>query len=115
MSTTVQSPAGELILLKLGELVLKGLNRRGFEDKLMGNAKKSLRPYGNFRVYSRQSTTYVEPQDENCDLDGAYTAMCKLFGVAGLHRAKACEKTPEAMVETAKSYLYDPLINARHF
>jgi len=107
--------AQEIILLKLGELVLKGLNRRGFEDKLMGNARVRLRPYGNFKVYSRQSTTYVEPQDPSCDLDGAYDAMCKLFGVVGLSRAKACEKTADAMLETAKTYLYDTLMAAKSF
>lgn len=107
--------AQEIILLKLGELVLKGLNRRGFEDKLMGNARKRLRQYGNFKVYSRQSTTYVEPQDETCNLEGAYTAMCKLFGVVGLSRAKACEKTADAMLETAKTYLYETLMEAKSF
>ncbi len=107
--------ARELILLKLGELVLKGLNRRGFEDKLLGNARKILRPFGNFKVYSRQSTTYIEPQDDACDLDGAYDALSKLFGVAGLSRAKACEKTPEAMLKTAKTYLHDTLMSASSF
>lgn len=107
--------AQEIILLKLGELVLKGLNRRGFEDKLMGNAKKSLRPFGAFRIYSKQSTTYVEPQDDSCDMDGAYGAMRKLFGVVGLSRAKACEKTAEAMLDTAKTYLYDTLMGAKSF
>lgn len=107
--------AGELILLKLGELVLKGLNRRGFEDKLMGNARKLLRPYGNFKIYSRQSTTYVEPQDDTCDLDGAYTALTRLFGVAGLAKVKACDKSVEAMLETAKTYLGDRLMAAKSF
>ena len=109
------NPAQEIILMKLGELVLKGLNRRGFEDKLMGNARKLLRAHGDFRIYSRQSTTYVEPKDDNCDMDGAYEAMCKLFGVIGLTRAKACDKTAEAMLETAKSYLFDTLSAARSF
>ena len=51
----------EIILLKQGEMVLKGLNRRGFEDKLMGNAKRRLKKYGSFKVYTRQSATYIEP------------------------------------------------------
>ena len=105
----------EIILLKMGELVLKGLNRRGFEEKLMGNAIRRLRPYGEFKVYSRQSTTYVEPKNDDCDMDGAYEVLTKLFGVAGLSRAKACEKTPEAMLETARTYLADALNGARTF
>lgn len=74
----------EIILLKQGEMVLKGLNRRGFEDKLMGNAKRRLKKYGSFKVYTRQSATYIEPQDESCDFEGAWQAMGRLFGVAGL-------------------------------
>lgn len=62
MSNTSQSlPVGEeIFLLKMGEMVLKGLNRRTFEERLMGNARRRLEPYGKFRIYSRQSITYVE-------------------------------------------------------
>ncbi len=109
------SLAQEIILLKLGELVLKGLNRRSFEDKLMGNARKRLRPFGAFRVYTKQSTTYIEPQSADCDMDGAWAAMQKLFGVAGLSRARACEKSPEAMLALAREYLGDTLRAARSF
>jgi len=105
----------EIILLKLGELVLKGLNRHGFEEKMMGNAIRRLRPYGQFKIYTRQSTTYVEPQNDRCDMDGAYEAMKKLFGVVGLSRAKSCEKTADAMLDTAKAYLGDLLTTAKTF
>lgn len=105
----------EIILLKLGELVLKGLNRRAFEDKLMGNAIRRLRPFGDFRVYTKQSTTYIEPQNEDCDLDDAFEMMKKLFGVAGLCRAAACEKSKEAMLDMASEYLGVRLRHARSF
>ena len=70
MSNTSQSlPVGEeIFLLKMGEMVLKGLNRRTFEERLMGNARRRLEPYGKFRIYSRQSITYVEPKEAGCDL-----------------------------------------------
>ena len=68
----------EIFLLKLGEIVLKGLNRRRFEDRLMANVTRRLHPYGKFRVYSRQSTVYVEPKEgEVCDLDGAWEAVAR--------------------------------------
>ncbi len=70
----------EIILLKLGEIVLKGANRRSFEEKLMHNARRRLKPFGKFNIYTRQSTTYVEPLDDTCDMDGAYHAMEHLFG-----------------------------------
>lgn len=103
------------MLLKQGEMVLKGLNRRGFEEKLMGNAKRRLRKYGAFKVYTRQSATYVEPQDESCDFEGAWQAMGKLFGVAGLCRARACPKDKDAIVACAKEYLGDKLRAAKSF
>ncbi len=105
----------EIILLKLGELVLKGLNRKSFEEKLMGNARRRLKPYGGFRVYTRQSTTYVEPLDDRADMDGAWAAMTRLFGVVGLSRARACPKDADAMLETAKTYLSRQLLAAKTF
>ena len=109
-------PVGdEIFLLKMGEMVLKGLNRRSFEERLMGNARRRLQKFGKFRIYSRQSITYVEPQSLDCDMDGAFDTLAKLFGVVGLSRAKACEKTPEAILETAKTYLYDDLMEANTF
>ena len=62
----------EMFLLKLGELVLKGLNRRMFEDKLIANAQRRLKAHGDFKVYTKQSTMYVEPKHDGCDMDGAW-------------------------------------------
>ena len=50
----------EILLLKLGEVVLKGLNRRSFEDKLVSNVRRRMKPCGSFQIYIRQSTIYVE-------------------------------------------------------
>ena len=105
----------EIFLLKLGELVLKGLNRRSFEEKLMGNIRRRLAKYGKFKVYTRQSTTYVEPLEAACDMEGAWEALTKVFGVVGLSRARACEKTPEAMLETARTYFDRQLSAAKTF
>ena len=105
----------EIMLLKQGEMVLKGLNRRGFEEKLMGNAKRRLKKYGQFKIYTRQSATYVEPMNEDCDFEGAWESMCRLFGVVGLSRACSCEKDKDAIVECAKAYLGDQLSAARTF
>ena len=105
----------EIILLKLGELVLKGGNRHSFEEKLMSNARRRLKNYGKFRIYTRQSTTYVEPQEESCDMDGAYEEMQRLFGVVGVSRAHACEKDKDAILACAKHYLGDRLEGAKSF
>ena len=105
----------EMILLKLGELVLKGLNRRSFEDKLQANIYRRLNNLGQFRVYTRQSTTYVEPMNEQCDMDGAWEALTKVFGVVGLSRARACEKDKDAILAAAREYLDDKLSTAKTF
>ncbi len=105
----------EMILLKLGEMVLKGLNRHSFEDKLHANLLRRLRPFGSFRVYTRQSTTYVEPEDDNCDMEGALDAVKHVFGVVGVSLARPCEKDKDAMVEAAKAYLGDRLLAAESF
>lgn len=105
----------ELFLLKLGEIVLKGLNRRRFEERLMGNLHRRLYPYGRFRTYSRQSIIYVEPLEETCDLDGAWESLQKLFGVVALSRAKACDKDPDAFFRAACTYLDGQLRGARTF
>ena len=105
----------EMILLKLGELVLKGLNRRSFEDKLQANIYRRLNHLGQFRVYTRQSTTYVEPMNDACDMDGAWEALKKVFGVVGLSRARACDKDKDAILAAAREYLGDRLAAARTF
>ena len=87
----------DIILLKLGEIVLKGLNRRSFEQKLMGNIKRRLERIGNFRTYLMQSTAYIEPVDDTSDMDAAFEAMTKVFGIASVNRAAGCEKEPRKL------------------
>jgi len=106
----------DIILLKQGEIVLKGLNRRSFEMKLVSNVKRRLRPFGTFDVYCVQSTVYVEPvEGQLCDMDGAFEAMKTVFGIAALSRAAACEKDKDAIFETAKNYLGAEMRRAASF
>ena len=95
----------EMILLKLGEVVLKGLNRRTFEDKLLANIRRRLQHCGDFHVYSKQSTIYVEPKGPECDLDGAFAACRQVFGVIAVTRALPCPKDKDAIFHCARNYL----------
>lgn len=104
----------EIILCKLGEVVLKGLNRHSFEMKLMSNIRRRTQKFGKFRIYSRQSTIYVEPAGQ-CDLAGAYDACKKVFGLIAITKAVPCEKSKEAILDTAKLYLGDSLRTANSF
>lgn len=105
----------DMILLKQGEIILKGQNRRFFEAKLLSNVKRRLKPFGDFDISSTQSTVYVVPKDEKCDMDGALEAMLTVFGFVGVTRALACEKDKDAICEAAKTYLGEALRNAKSF
>ena len=105
----------EIILLKLGEVVLKGLNRRSFEDKLLSNIRRRLQHCGGFHIYSKQSTIYVEPQREDCDLEGAYAACRQVFGIIAATRARSCPKDKDAIFHCAKNYLDTELRAAKTF
>lgn len=105
----------EIILCKLGEVVLKGLNRHSFETKLMSNIRRRTQKFGKFKIYSRQSTIYVEPVGEDCDLAGAYAACKQVFGLIAITKAVPCEKSKEAILETAKAYLGGELQKTKSF
>ncbi|MBQ8910051.1 MAG: tRNA 4-thiouridine(8) synthase ThiI [Oscillospiraceae bacterium] len=105
----------EIFLLKLGEIVLKGANRRQFEDKLRQNIRRRMKAYGNFDVYIMQSTVYVEPMDDMADVDGAWEACHAIFGVVSLCRCRPCEKNIDRIYETAEAYLGDDLDCAESF
>ena len=104
----------DIILLKQGEIILKGLNRREFETKLISNIKRRLKPFGEFKVYSMQSTVYVEPQGD-CDMDAALDASTMIFGAMSVSRAASCSKDKDAIVEAAAAYLEPQLETVKSF
>ena len=105
----------EIILCKLGEIVLKGLNRRTFEQKLLSNLRHSLYGLGEYRVWCSQSAVYIEGADENADMDAAFEAAGKVFGIIKLSRAAACAKDKDAITALAKEYLRGELLGAKSF
>ena len=105
----------EIFLLKLGEIVLKGANKRQFEDKLRYNIRRRMKEYGNFDVYIMQSTVYVEPMDDEADVDGAWEACHCIFGLVSLCRCRACEKNLDSIYNTVEEYLGDDLDCAESF
>ena len=105
----------EMFLLKLGEIVLKGANRRTFEETLMKNVRRTVSHFGAFKVYIMQSTVYVEPQADDCDLDGAWEACGHVFGVSSMCRCRACEKNLDAIYQAVVDYLGDELSVQKSF
>ncbi len=106
----------EIILLKDGEIVLKGLNRRQFEDVLKKNIKNTLSPLGRFEITSAQSTVCVKPLSDDIDLDEACDRVGRIFGIVSYSRAALCdEKTLESVLKTAPEYLAKELKAAKTF
>ena len=105
----------EIVLVKYGEMALKGLNKKSFEDMLTKNIKRRLKPLGKFQLTSAQSTTYITPLDENIDLNEVVEVVGKIFGIAALCRACVCEKNFEDICEKSYEYLEDVLGRAKTF
>lgn len=105
----------EIFLLKLGEIVLKGANKRTFENRLRQNIRRRMRSFGEFDVYIMQSTVYVEPKDDAADVDGAWEACRSIFGLVSLCRCRPCEKDVDAIYAAIENYLGDDLDCAASF
>ena len=95
----------EILLCKYGEIVLKGANRRYFEDTLVREMRYRATNFGNFHITNVQSTMTIEPADDFADLDGMFDAARRLFGIAAVGRAAVAEKNMESILEIAKAYL----------
>ena len=105
----------EIILIKNGELALKGLNRRTFEDMLVKNMRRRLESVGKFKFTVAQSTIVAEPENDGVDLDEAVERIGKVFGIAGFSRAAAVEKDMDVILRSAEEYLAPQLLTVRSF
>ncbi len=105
----------DVIMLKLGELVLKGQNRRRFEDKMIGKIKRILNRFGSGKIRSCQSTVYVEGLAEDVDYDELMTVLGRVFGIVALTRAKVISYDFEKMKDEAANALASKLRRANTF
>ncbi len=99
----------EIILIKNGELALKGLNRSQFEDRMVSNIKNRLKKLGRVKITKAQSTIYIEPLEDDFDFSAALEQMKCIFGVAAFCRACVCEKTVEDILAKAPAYLAEDM------
>lgn len=105
----------EVILLKYGEIALKGLNKRTFEDILIRNIRRKLDGLGEFDITKAQSTIYIEPINEAADIDAALSAMKKVFGISVLCKALSVDKDFDVISKETVSYLSDSLSSHNTF
>ena len=105
----------DIILLKYGEISLKGLNRPMFERQLISNVAKALAPLGKFSVRKSQSTIYVEPLEDSADTELAVERLSKVFGIVNICPAVKCEKTIESIERTTLSCLSQMPLKGKTF
>lgn len=104
----------EIILIKLGELVLKGLNRKNFEASLVRNIRHRINKLGNFDIRVAQSTITISPKGDE-DLDEVAEKIGKIFGIAAYSRACVAEKKMDSILAASLEYLADDLNRAKTF
>lgn len=105
----------EIILIKDGELALKGLNRSTFEDMLVKNIRRRLARFGKFEYKKSQSTITIEPKSEETDLDEAVDEISRVFGIAGFSRAAVAPKDMDEILSLAPVYLEEQLLGIKKF
>ena len=105
----------EILLCKYGEIVLKGANRRYFEDALCKTLRFRAKHYGNFTITRSQSTLVIEPQDEDANIDGMFETASRVFGIVGISRCAVCEKNMESIEETVRAYVPQFLVGKKTF
>ena len=113
MSQPQTSP--EILLIKNGELALKGLNRGTFESILLKNLRRRLAPLGAFRLRKAQSTIYIEPESSAADLEEACDRVSRVFGISAFSRARLVNKDMDAIRQAAGDYLRPQLEAASTF
>ncbi|HHV51354.1 MAG TPA: tRNA 4-thiouridine(8) synthase ThiI [Clostridiales bacterium] len=113
-SDTTTSPQ-DIILIKAGELVLKGLNKGTFEDILLKNLRRSLAGVGEYRFSKAQSTIYVKPVDSGFDMDEALKRVSRVFGIAAYSVARTAEKNMDDILRNTVDFMRDKLLNAKTF
>ena len=97
----------EIILLKYGELVLKGLNRSTFVALVEKNVRKKLKEVeGEFTLEYSQSTMCITPSDD-ADIDTAFQKMLTVFGVVSVCRGYKCEKDINQVLEAVREHAYE--------
>ena len=92
----------EIFLCKYGEIVLKGANRQTFESQLVKELRRRACPHGIFKIYFSQSSIYVEPQDEFCDMDDMYEG----FVSNGIDESSVPEKVIDDFVKSKQEFIF---------
>lgn len=105
-----------VILARMGEITLKGLNRGTFEMRLKSNLKYRLRSFGKLKIFQSQSRIWIEAVEEDnqyfCDMDKSQeilNAVVQVFGIVSASLAVKFEGDFKAVCDTTVAYVDDLL------
>lgn len=98
-----------LILARIGEITLKGLNKHKFESKLIENLKRRLKKVGQFEITQSQSRIWIETIDESIDLDEIILIVVKAFGIVSASIAWRFDGDLQDLYKYTKIYMEDVL------
>lgn len=105
----------EVVMAKYGEIALKGLNKKTFEDMLVKNIKRRIRPLGEFNISRNQSTIFIEPKSDDIDMDVVVKRLCCVFGIAAVQRSMVLPKDFDEIVKYGIPYIENAIMSARTF
>lgn len=95
----------KVVIIRYGEISLKGGNRRFFEDKLLKHVRLSISDLGKFRVYKEHSRIYVEVQNGN--LEDIIERIRKVFGIVSISIATKLEVDMDLIKKQVKQEIED--------
>lgn len=104
----------EILLVKYGEIILKGLNRNKFEDMLVGNIRRAAGDEWIASVRKSQAIIYITPC-EGRDIDALATRISKVFGIASITRAGVFEKDMDTILEKGSEYVVSFMDSVKTF
>ncbi len=105
----------DILLLKYGEVVMKGLNRSYFDSLIVRRVKQLLKTVeGEFTLEYAQSTLCIVGSD-GADMEDAAEKMKRVFGIASVCRAWRCEKTVEDIRRTVTEHIDELIGDAKTF
>ena len=92
----------KLVLVRYGEIILKGYNRPVFEDALIKNIKRAIADEGKVNITKAQATIYIEPLESDMQIDGIVEKLKKVFGIVSIVVAYKTEKSIDAVEQEIK-------------
>lgn len=96
-----------ILIVKYGEIGVKGKNRYIFENKLIKNVKNILKPIGKFNVYKEYGRIYVDL--DGYDYEEIVEEVRKVFGIVGVCPAVRAEKDYNLLKELALKMLEEKI------